>query len=120
MARILILDLSSFQFKENVGRVYIFENDRGTFAQRKILSPTELSPNSRFGYVVSNLGDIDVDGFEDFAVGAPSLGTVFVYHSDPDFMFGKEICIGEKFECYSFYLALQKEHLRNLWLKILL
>ena len=35
--------------------------------------------NSRFGSAIVNLGDLQNDGFEDFAVGAPFEGNGAVY-----------------------------------------
>ena len=35
--------------------------------------------NSRFGSAIVNLGDLQNDGFEDFAVGAPFEGNGVVY-----------------------------------------
>ena len=54
-----------------------------------------LTEECRFGFVISNLGDMDNDGKEDFAVGAPmggknEAGAVFVFHGCTDFKFGKE------------------------------
>ena len=48
--------------------------------------------SSRFGFAIANLGSIDGDRFEDFAVGAPGLdntGAVFIYHGAHNFRPGK-------------------------------
>ena len=48
---------------------------------------------ARFGATLANLGDIDRDGFEDFAVGAPfevegqGQGVVYVYRGSASFIF---------------------------------
>ena len=49
----------------------------------------ELVSGSRFGSAIANLGDLQKDGFEDFAVGAPYGGTdhagaVFIYRGSLD------------------------------------
>ena len=59
------------------------------------VSPKELTPGSRFGFSVANIGDIHNDGLQDFAVGAPMAGNndkgaVFVFHGCYDFKFGKD------------------------------
>lgn len=44
----------------------------------------QVSSGARFGSAIINLGDINFDGNEDFAVGAPyddnGVGTVFVFY----------------------------------------
>src|SRR5688572_28642557 len=40
-------------------------------AQERFFAPEGLAPGSRFGSVVGSAGDLDADGFPDFAVGAP-------------------------------------------------
>ena len=56
--------------------------------------PTQLTPGSRFGSAIENLGDIHNDGFEDFVVSAPyfgddKFGAIFIYRGNKDFNFGK-------------------------------
>ena len=71
----------------SIGRVVIFQN--GDSNQKKVLeSPNNRVPRGRFGFVIANLGDIDGDGFGDFAVGAPGINSVFVYFGHPNFEFG--------------------------------
>ena len=62
--------------------------------QVSIPIPTQLTPGSRFGSAIENLGDIHNDGFEDFVVSAPYLGddkagAIFIYRGNVDFNFGK-------------------------------
>ena len=67
----------------------MFKNNNGHFTQHtEFQSPPDLPKNSRFGFVIANLGDVDGNGHEDFVVGAPSMGSVFVYYSDVNFKFG--------------------------------
>ena len=58
------------------------------------LKPPQLTPGSRFGSAIENLGDIHNDGFEDFVVSAPyfgddKFGAIFIYRGNKDFNFGK-------------------------------
>ena len=58
------------------------------------LKPPQLTPGSRFGSAIENLGDIHNDGFEDFVVSAPyfgdnKAGAIFIYRGNVDFNFGK-------------------------------
>lgn len=45
-------------------------------------------PKARFGSAITCLGDLDYDGFEDVAIGAPyegdGRGAVYIYHGGPD------------------------------------
>ncbi|XP_041659273.1 integrin alpha-6-like isoform X2 [Cheilinus undulatus] len=65
------------------GAVYVYVNKNGKW--NKIV-PTRIDgpKDSMFGLAVENLGDINLDGYQDFAVGAPyeddGAGKVFIYH----------------------------------------
>uniref|UniRef100_A0A8C4XDP0 Integrin subunit alpha 8 n=1 Tax=Erpetoichthys calabaricus TaxID=27687 RepID=A0A8C4XDP0_ERPCA len=69
---------------KEVGRVYIYlQEDALTFKEPIILSGTEVF--GRFGSAIANLGDLNQDGYQDFAVGAPFAGAdrrgrVFIYN----------------------------------------
>lgn len=41
---------------------------------------------SRYGFAIANLGDLNKDGFEDIAIGAPyeGNGTVYIYLGSKD------------------------------------
>ena len=68
-----------------------------TFYQAKEvaeLKPPQLTPGSRFGSAIENVGDIHNDGFEDFVASAPyfgddKAGAIFIYHGNEDLCFGK-------------------------------
>ncbi|XP_036886102.1 integrin alpha-7 isoform X5 [Sturnira hondurensis] len=71
-----------FERQEELGgAVYVYLNEGGHWAG---VSPLRLSgsPNSMFGISLAVLGDLNQDGFPDFAVGAPfdGDGKVFIYH----------------------------------------
>ncbi|XP_033872608.1 integrin alpha-6-like isoform X2 [Acipenser ruthenus] len=64
------------------GAVYVYINNAGKWED---VRPTRLNgtKDSMFGLAVENIGDINQDGFEDIAVGAPYdgvSGKVFIYH----------------------------------------
>ena len=63
------------------GAVYVYLNPIDGFQNNtpyvRLTGPTE----SRFGYAISTIGDLNKDGFDDLAVGAPYAedGTGYVY-----------------------------------------
>ncbi|KAI2660361.1 Integrin alpha-6 [Labeo rohita] len=77
-----------FQRDEEVGgAVYVYINRAGRW---KDVIPTRLNgtKDSMFGLAVENIGDINLDSFEDIAVGAPyadsGFGSVYIYHGSAD------------------------------------
>lgn len=67
------------------GRVYVFMNNGAGALNNPIIFNGPI-PRGRFGNSITNLGDINLDGFEDFAVGAPyadngnNTGVVYIYY----------------------------------------
>ncbi|XP_032421727.1 integrin alpha-6-like isoform X1 [Xiphophorus hellerii] len=65
------------------GAVYVYINKAGKWNEVK---PTRIDgpADSMFGLAVENLGDINQDGYHDFAVGAPyednGAGKVYIFH----------------------------------------
>lgn len=51
--------------------------------------PHDVQGSARFGSALASLGDLDQDGFEDFAVGAPfeNNGAVYIYRGSSSFLF---------------------------------
>ncbi|XP_041671492.1 integrin alpha-3b [Cheilinus undulatus] len=66
------------RMKDQGGAVYIFMNENGSF--QKTTSVVRKGPTgSAFGLAVAAIGDINQDGFQDVAVGAPFHDTGRVY-----------------------------------------
>ncbi|CAB1326588.1 unnamed protein product [Coregonus sp. 'balchen'] len=65
------------------GAIYAYINKGGVWSK---LTPTRIDgpQDSMFGLAVENLGDLNLDGYQDIAVGAPyddnGAGKVFIYH----------------------------------------
>ncbi|KAM9520517.1 integrin alpha-3 isoform 1-T1 [Guaruba guarouba] len=75
-----------FQRKQEVGgAVYVYMNEVGGFQPHPSLVLTGPS-YSGFGFSVASIGDINQDGFQDIAVGAPfeGPGKVYIYHSSAE------------------------------------
>nr|CDS32853.2 integrin alpha ps [Hymenolepis microstoma] len=78
------------------GSVYIFWNQHRRLPSTSAFSdseiqilkpPSTLSLKSGFGSAITALGDIDHDGIDDFAIGAPydaGGGSVIIYHGSKD------------------------------------
>ncbi|KAK9701179.1 Integrin alpha [Popillia japonica] len=71
--------------KYEVGKVYVVyqRSKQGTFKKLDELDGT--NSKSRFGLSLTSLGDINLDGYTDFAVGAPydgihGRGAVYIFH----------------------------------------
>ncbi|XP_059386447.1 integrin alpha-3-like [Carassius carassius] len=66
--------------KEEGGAVYIFMNENGSFQEIASLV-LKGKKGSGFGFAVAAVGDINQDGFQDLAVGAPfqDSGKVFIW-----------------------------------------
>nr|XP_005301991.1 integrin alpha-3 isoform X1 [Chrysemys picta bellii] len=72
-----------FERKQEVGgAVYVYMNEAGSFQNRSNLVLKGPS-NSAFGFAVASIGDVNQDGFQDIAIGAPfeGPGKVYIYHS---------------------------------------
>ncbi|XP_074782983.1 integrin alpha-3 isoform X2 [Athene noctua] len=80
-----------FQRKQEVGgAVYIYMNEAGGFQPHPSLVLTGPS-DSAFGFAVASIGDVNQDGFQDIAVGAPfeGHGKVYIYHSSAEGLLDK-------------------------------
>ncbi|XP_047464727.1 integrin alpha-3b isoform X2 [Mugil cephalus] len=66
------------RMKDQGGAVYIFINENGSFQNTSTMVLKGPS-DSGFGFALASIGDINQDGFQDFAVGAPFHDTGKVY-----------------------------------------
>lgn len=77
----LIIGAPFYFEKQTGGAVYIYHNnpDRCLLCEK----PQKLTGKleSRFGFAISSLGDLNKDGVDDLAVGAPyeDVGVVYIY-----------------------------------------
>ncbi|XP_064455388.1 integrin alpha-PS2-like [Ornithodoros turicata] len=70
------------------GRVYVYQQSK-IHRFEDFTSLDGEHTKGRFGMSVANIGDIDRDGYNDFAVGAPYAGEnghgiVYIYHGSPN------------------------------------
>ncbi|KAK5859806.1 hypothetical protein PBY51_021330 [Eleginops maclovinus] len=77
--------------REIGGAVYVYINKGGKWNK---VTPTRIDgpKDSMFGLAVENLGDINQDGYHDFAVGAPNQGAghVYIFNGGPSGLHSKE------------------------------
>ncbi|XP_043109036.1 integrin alpha-3b isoform X2 [Puntigrus tetrazona] len=68
------------RYKEEGGAVYVFMNENGSF-QEKASLVLKGKKGSGFGFAIAAVGDVNQDGFQDFAVGAPfhDSGKVYIW-----------------------------------------
>ncbi|XP_006889367.1 PREDICTED: integrin alpha-3 [Elephantulus edwardii] len=90
-----------FERKEEVGgAIYVFMNQAGTSFPDQPSLLLHGPSHSTFGFSVASIGDINQDGFQDIAVGAPfeGLGKVYIYHSSSRGLIKqpKQVIDGEK------------------------
>uniref|UniRef100_A0A8C5QZP4 VWFA domain-containing protein n=1 Tax=Leptobrachium leishanense TaxID=445787 RepID=A0A8C5QZP4_9ANUR len=90
---ILLVAAPFYHKRGEEGKVYVYKLDNlAKFTLDHTLQQHNY-PFSRFGYSVANIGDINQDGFQDIAIGAPleghlekpdSFGSVYIYNSHKD------------------------------------
>uniref|UniRef100_A0A146L1L1 Integrin alpha-PS1 n=1 Tax=Lygus hesperus TaxID=30085 RepID=A0A146L1L1_LYGHE len=78
----LIVGAPNYFDKNQGGAIYVYLNSKNP-CSLKCSQPLKITgqPESRFGISITNLGDINKDGFEDIAVGAPyeGHGVIYIY-----------------------------------------
>ncbi|CAB1341528.1 unnamed protein product [Coregonus sp. 'balchen'] len=84
----LFMERVSGQQLQEVGQVSVYlQRERSTFHSKPDQKLTGSQVYGRFGSTIAPLGDLDKDGFNDVAVGAPSSGIegrVFIYMGTSD------------------------------------
>ena len=80
---------SPYNWTDGKGRVYLFWGG-DTISWERCTTFTSDSLGDQFGSSVANIGDINGDGYDDLAIGAPQSGKVYIYyggktlHTTPD------------------------------------
>lgn len=94
MVGTIFTKLHSFKQGE-AGNVYVYKtNVRGHVTTMELMNqnlPRNEQSGARFGATLASLGNLDGDGLEDFAVGAPhennGAGAIYVYRGSRSFVF---------------------------------
>uniref|UniRef100_A0A8B9PM67 Integrin subunit alpha E n=1 Tax=Apteryx owenii TaxID=8824 RepID=A0A8B9PM67_APTOW len=92
---LLLVGAPFYHIRGEEGRVYVYrlETETGSFTLEGHLNVQVTSPFARFGFTVASIGDINRDGYEDIAVGAPledqlsnssSFGSIYIFNGDKD------------------------------------
>ncbi|XP_078252858.1 integrin alpha-2 isoform X2 [Rhinoraja longicauda] len=70
--------------KNEEGRVYVFSLNEGNLEKKGMLEGPANGRNNRFGAAIAAIADINLDGYNDVAVGAPvedeNHGVVYIYN----------------------------------------
>jgi len=83
----LIVGAPFFYSKSEGGAVYVYLNSPESLLNNTYALRLTGPPESRFGFSLTSLGDINQDGFNDLAIGAPyeeGGGAVYIYLGSKD------------------------------------
>uniref|UniRef100_A0A8B9PQ77 Integrin subunit alpha E n=1 Tax=Apteryx owenii TaxID=8824 RepID=A0A8B9PQ77_APTOW len=84
---LLLVGAPFYHIRGEEGRVYVYR------LETEVKTLVVTSPFARFGFTVASIGDINRDGYEDIAVGAPledqlsnssSFGSIYIFNGDKD------------------------------------
>ncbi|XP_069767351.1 integrin alpha-E-like isoform X2 [Narcine bancroftii] len=103
----LLVGAPFFHIRGEEGIVYVYHlNEQGTFDDESCLAGAVSVPNARFGFAIANIGDINRDGYNDVAIGAPleedHCGSLYIFNGKNDGIHkmysqrikGKDVTIG--------------------------
>ena len=95
-------DFADHEIKFEIGAVYIYHQRNWHFSRKSDEILLGKHEGGRFGHAVAALGDINGDGFNDVAVGAPyeGFGVVYIHHGSKSGLNSKadqKIC-GDQFK----------------------
>ncbi|KAK6475437.1 integrin alpha-E-like isoform X1 [Huso huso] len=88
----LLVGAPFFHIRGEEGKVYVYKlNNDDMFEEPQLLQGMEGYDFARFGIAISNIGDVDRNGYNDIAIGAPlevdspgSSGSVYIYNGFSD------------------------------------
>ncbi|KAI5108599.1 integrin alpha-9 [Silurus meridionalis] len=83
----LLVGAPMFSEVRDEGQVSVYISRGNGVMEEAVVLNGKNSYNAHFGECISALGDIDDDGYQDVAIGAPKEddfgGVVYIYHGDP-------------------------------------
>uniref|UniRef100_A0A8B9ZKC8 Integrin subunit alpha E n=1 Tax=Anas platyrhynchos TaxID=8839 RepID=A0A8B9ZKC8_ANAPL len=92
---LLLVGAPFYHIQGEEGRVYVYrlETETGSFTLEGHLNVQVTTQFARFGFTMASIGDINGDGYEDIAVGAPleghlsnssSFGSIYIFNGEKD------------------------------------
>ncbi|EOA98694.1 Integrin alpha-E, partial [Anas platyrhynchos] len=92
---LLLVGAPFYHIQGEEGRVYVYrlETETGSFTLEGHLNVQVTTQFARFGFTMASIGDINRDGYEDIAVGAPleghlsnssSFGSIYIFNGEKD------------------------------------
>ncbi|XP_064116028.1 LOW QUALITY PROTEIN: integrin alpha-PS1-like [Macrobrachium nipponense] len=88
----LVVGAPFYYTPKSSGAVYVYMNNDGGFKENHPFTRIEgAAGESRFGFSMTSLGDLNRDGFNDVAIGAPyeGRGAIYIYLGTRDGLFNE-------------------------------
>ncbi|XP_067866934.1 integrin alpha-E-like isoform X2 [Heterodontus francisci] len=85
----LLVGAPFFHIQGEEGMVYVYSlNEKDIFEDKGSLTGISSFTNARFGVAIANMGDINMDGYNDVAIGAPLEedhgGSIYIFNGQRD------------------------------------